>query len=333
MRAMMLQHPGSIEKDRLYASSLECAHPAPDEVLIKVSVCGICRTDLHIIEGELDLPALPLVPGHQVVGVIEETGNRITGHKIGDRVGLPWMNSTCGTCDYCTDSRENLCECARFTGLHCQGGYAEYVTAPGQFVYPLPSGISDKQAAPLLCAGVIGYRTLILSGTKPGGKLGMYGYGASAHVTLQVARHMGCEVFVFTRSDKHRRHACELGAVWAGTALDDPGMELDAAIVFAPAGQLLVEALKKVRKGGTVVSAGIHMTDIPSFPYKLLYGERTVTSAANATYEDGAELLKLAKEIPIRTEVTTYSLKNANEALRDLKASRFNGAAVLVVGE
>jgi len=329
MRAMILNEPGLIEFDRLTASSLDISELANDEILIRVNVCGVCRTDLHIIEGDLNTPVLPIVPGHQVVGIVEETGSDVNDFNIGDRVGLPWMNSTCGTCDYCRNGRENLCDKAQFTGLHRHGGYAEYVTTPRQFVYPLPEGFPDEQTAPLLCAGIIGYRTLKLSGIQPTEKLGLYGFGASAHVTIQVARHWGCKVYVFTRSEEHQQHAEELGAAWTGTAEEDPGTELDASLVFAPVGWLITEALKRVRKGGTVASAGIHMSDIPQFQYKLIYGERTITTAANATYADGAELLQMASEIPIRTEVEIYNMEKANNALRDLKASRFNGAAVL----
>ncbi|MFQ6607967.1 MAG: zinc-dependent alcohol dehydrogenase family protein [Fidelibacterota bacterium] len=331
MRAMTLRQPGPIDKNRLITSSLEYTKPTKEEVLIRVSCCGVCRTDLHIVEGDLKVPVLPIIPGHQVVGVVEAIGNEVGNIKEGDRVGLPWMNSTCGSCDYCESNQENLCSKAQFTGLHRHGGYAEYVTTPQQFVYPLPNDIPYEQVAPLLCAGVIGFRTLKLSGIQPGEKLGLYGFGASAHVTIQVARHWDCKVYVFTRSIDHQKHAEELGAFWTGTSKDDPGTELDASLVFAPVGWLMIEALERVRKGGTVISAGIHMSDIPQFPYQLIYGEKTISTAANATYADGAELLQLAGEIPIRTEVEIYSLDKANEALRDLKASRFNGAAVLTI--
>jgi propanol-preferring alcohol dehydrogenase len=241
------------------------------------------------------------------------------------------MNRTCGKCSFCTKKNENLCDDVEFTGLHRNGGYAEYTSVPQQFVYPLPEGISDEQTAPLLCAGIIGYRTLKLSGIKKGQKLGLYGFGASAHVTIQIANYWDCEVNVFTRSKDHQKHAEKLGAVWTGTAEDDPKVEMDASLIFAPAGWLMAEALKKVRKGGTVVSAGIHMTDLPEMPYSLLYGEKTLTSAANATFVDGAELLHLAAEIPIVTEVELYPLSEANKALADLKESKISGAGVLNV--
>ncbi len=307
--------------------------PEVEEVRIRVHVCGVCRTDLHIVEGDLEIPTLPVTPGHQVVGTVEAVGKRVDRVKTGDRVGLPWMSSTCGKCDFCRSGRENLCHGAEFTGLHRNGGYAERIVAPQQFVYPLPEGFTDYQVAPLLCAGIIGLRTFKQSKIEPGQRLGLYGFGASAHVTIQVARYLGCDPYVFTRGKDHQKHAVELGAVWTGTAQDDPGVEMDASLVFAPIGSLMIEALRLVRKGGTVVSAGIHMTPIPEFPYRLLYGEKTMTSAANATYADGAELLKLAAEIPIQTEVKVYGLADANTALKDLKDSRFRGAAVLNVAE
>ena len=331
MRAMLLSESGSINTDRLYNDDIPLRTPGKKEVSIKVNVCGVCRTDLHIVEGDLNTPRLPLVPGHQIVGTIEAVGSDVAGFAVGDSVGVPWMSSTCGVCNHCKSSRENLCDKARFTGLHVDGGHAEYAVVPQQFVYGIPENLPTEQSAPLLCAGIIGYRTLKQSGVEPEQKLGLYGFGASAHVTIQVARHWGCDVYVFTRSEEHQCHAEKLGAVWTGKAEDDPGVDLDASLVFAPAGWLMVEALKRVRKGGTVASAGIHMTPIPEFPYDLLYGERTITTAANATFDDGAELLQLATEIPIETEIEVYPLDDANMALRDLKESRFNGAAVLKI--
>lgn len=331
MKAMVLERPRPVDDSPLAERELASSGPEEGEVRVKVHVCGVCRTDLHIVEGELAAPELPVVPGHQVVGTVDATGDGVERVARGDRVGIPWMNSTCGNCLYCRSGRENLCDEARFTGLHRKGGYAEYVTVPEQFVYSIPRGFPDEQAAPLLCAGIIGYRTLKRSRVEPGERLGLYGFGASAHVTIQVARHWGCDVYVFTRSEDHQKHARELGAGWVGTAQDDPGVLMDACLVFAPAGWLMVEALKRTRKGGTVASAGIHMTPIPEFPYRLIYGERSLTTAANATYEDGVELLNLAHEIPISTEVEPYPLNRANEALQDLKNSRFRGAAVLKV--
>ncbi|MBS1254405.1 MAG: putative alcohol dehydrogenase AdhA [Deltaproteobacteria bacterium] len=332
MKAMMLHRPSLVEEKPLKSAILDLRKPEESEVLIRVSCCAVCRTDLHIVEGELVTQELPIIPGHQVVGMIEETGKGVDELKTGDRVGVPWMNSTCCRCDYCCGGRENLCDSAQFNGLNFNGGYAEYVTVPAQFVYKLPETIADRQAAPLLCAGIIGYRSLKLCGIKSGEKLGIYGFGASAHITIQVAVHLNCEVYVFTRSEEHQLHAEELGAVWSGGLYDDPGVELDSALIFAPAGNLMVESLNYLRKGGTVVSAGIHMSDIPKFPYRFLYGERAMMSATNATYQDGMELLKLAGEIPIRTEVNLYRLEQANQALLDLKQSRINGAAVLTIG-
>ena len=266
-----------------------------------------------------------------MVGIIEETGDCIDEFKKGERVGVPWMSSTCCRCGYCRGGTENLCDLAQFTGLDRHGGYAEYITAPGQFVYKLPDEIADHQAAPLLCSGIIGYRSLKLCGLRSGQKLGIFGFGASAHITIQVAIHLNCEVYVFTRSEEHRIHAEELGAVWSGGSNDDPGTELDSVLIFAPSGVLMVDSLKNLRKGGTAVSAGIHMSDIPKFPYRLLYGERVMMSATNATHQDGLEFLKLAREIPIRTEVKLYQLEQANQALLDLKQSRIKGAAVLTI--
>ena len=331
MKAMMLHHPGMIEDVQLKCETLDIQEPKESEILIRVKFCAVCRTDLHLIEGDLPVPELPVIPGHQVVGIIEETGDRIDEFKKGDRVGVPWMSSTCCRCGYCKGGTENLCDLAQFTGLDRHGGYAEYITAPGQFVYKLPDEIADHQAAPLLCSGIIGYRSLKLSGLRSGQKLGIYGFGASAHITIQVAIHLNCEVYVFTRSEEHRLHAEELGAVWSGGSNDDSGAELDSVLIFAPSGVLMVDSLKNLRKGGTVVSAGIHMSDIPKFPYRLLYGERAMMSATNATHQDGQEFLKLASEIPIRTEVKLYQLEQANQALLDLKQSRIKGAAVLTI--
>ena len=329
MKAMMLHHPGMIEDVQLKCETLDIQEPKESEILIRVKFCAVCRTDLHLIEGDFPVPELPIIPGHQVVGIIEETGDCIDEFKKGERVGVPWMSSTCCRCGYCRGGTENLCDLAQFTGLDRHGGYAEYITAPGQFVYKLPDEIADHQAAPLLCSGIIGYRSLKLSGLRSGQKLGIFGFGASAHITIQVAVHLNCEVYVFTRSEEHRIHAEELGAVWSGGSNDDLGVELDSVLIFAPSGVLMVDSLKNLRKWGTAVSAGIHMSDIPKFPYRLLYGERAMMSATNATHQDGLEFLKQAREIPIRTEVKLYQLEQANQALLDLKQSRIKGAAVL----
>ena len=289
------------------------------------------RQDLHLVEGEIPLPRLPLIPGHQIIGEVEALGEGASRLSLGDRIGVPWLYSTCGACEFCRRGLENLCDNARFTGQHADGGFGEYVVVPEDYAYGIPVGFPDAQAAPLLCAGVIGYRSLRLSEIQPGGRLGLYGFGASAHVTIQVARHWGCEVYVFTRSEEHQRHALDLGAAWVGQAQDTPPEELDSAITLAPAGWLVPEALRVLRKGGTLAINAIHMSPIPEMPYATLYGERTVRSVANATRRDARELLDLAAEIPIRTEVELYTLAEANEVLRRLKQSEIQGAAVLQV--
>jgi propanol-preferring alcohol dehydrogenase len=291
----------------------------------------VCHTDLHTVEGELDLPGLPVIPGHQIVGVVDQLGADVARFRHGDRVGVAWLYSTCGQCDFCQRGLENLCDRARFTGLHADGGYAQYTVVPAPFAYPLHPTFSDLQAAPLLCAGVIGYRSLRLSEIQPGERLGLYGFGASAHVTIQIARYWGCEVFVFTRSEEHKRHAQELGAVWVGDARDDPPRLLDSAITFAPAGWIVLEALRVLRKGGTVAINAIHMSPIPEMRYGLIYGERTLRSVANMTRRDAEELLQLAAQIPIHTEVETYPLASANGVLRRLKSAKVRGAAVLQI--
>jgi propanol-preferring alcohol dehydrogenase len=293
-----------------------------------VSACGVCRTDLHVVDGELPEPKLPLVPGHQVVGRVVEGGERFAA---GDRVGIPWLGWTCGECRYCVSGRENLCDRARFTGYQLDGGYAEAVVADERFCFPLPEGYDDLQAAPLLCAGLIGYRALRLAGDAE--RVGLYGFGASAHIVAQVARHEGRRIFAFTRADDEAAQgfARELGAEWAGDALGPAPEELDAAIIFAPAGELVPAALAAVAKGGTVVCAGIHMSDIPSFPYELLWGERVVRSVANLTRRDGEELLEVAPQVPVRTEIQIFPLEAANDALARLRAGEIRGAAVLQV--
>jgi len=306
--------------------------PAASEVRIRVDVCGVCHTDLHIVEGDLSVPSLPIIPGHQVIGRVDEWGPGVNGFQKGIRAGVPWLHSTCGHCHYCESGRENLCDSAQFTGLQVNGGFAEYMIAPADFCYPLPEAIPDVQAAPLLCAGIIGYRSLRLSEIQAGQVLGLYGFGASAHVTIQVARYWKCEVYVFSRSPQHRKHAEELGAVWTGRAGDEPPKPVDSAIIFAPAGELVPQALKALRKGGTLALAGIHMSAIPSFEYSLLYGERTVRSVANSTRQDAVELLELASRIPIQTDVEVYPLSEANSVLERLKRAEIRGAAVLKIG-
>lgn len=331
MRAMLLMKPKPAEENPLYEADLPKPVPGPGEIRVAVSVCGVCHTDLHIVEGELPLPKLPLVPGHQIVGRIERAGPGIHDFKEGDRVGIPWLHSTDGTCPYCAKGLENLCENARFTGYHCDGGYAEAAVISASFAYSIPPVFSDVEAAPLLCAGVIGYRSLRLSSVKPGERLGLYGFGASAHIVIQLARHQGCEVFVFTRNPQHQELASSLGAAWTGTAQDQPPGLLDGAIIFAPAGPLVLDALRVLRPGGTLALAGITMSRIPEMDYGLIYHERILRSVANSTREDVRELLRLAAEIPVRTEVQTFPLAEANRALQALKHSEIRGAGVLTV--
>ena len=327
MRAMILEAPGR----PLSLADVPEPRPAAGQVLLRVLACGVCRTDLHVVDGELPGPVLPLIPGHQIVGIVEGLGADAEGVRCGDRVGVPWLGWTCGTCAYCLSGRENLCAKARFTGYHLNGGFAEAAVADARFCFPVPAGYPDLQAAPLLCAGLIGYRSLRMTGDAA--RLGLYGFGAAAHIVAQLARRQGRRVFAFTREgdEAARQFALELGAEWAGDALGPAPEELDAAIIFAPAGELVPAALRAVARGGTVVCAGIHMSDIPSFPYELLWGERTVRSVANLTRRDGVEFLALAPEVPVRTEVEVYALEEANEALAALRAGRVRGAAVLRV--
>jgi len=323
MRVMLLERVG----EPLRTREVPTPEPGPGQTLVRVHACGVCRTDLHVVDGELPDPKLPLVPGHQIVGTVE-AGERFAPGK---RVGIPWLGWTDGECRYCRSGRENLCDRARFTGYTLDGGYAPYAVADDRFCFPIPAGYSDLQAAPLLCAGLIGYRSLRLAGDAE--RLGLYGFGASAHIVVQVARHQGRRVFAFTRSgdESAQRFARELGAEWAGGSDSRPPDELDAAIVFAPVGALVPVALRAVAKGGRVVCAGIHMSDIPSFPYELLWGERTVASVANLTRLDGEEFLALAPEVPVQTEVEPFPLASANDALAHLREGGIRGAAVLVV--
>ena len=327
MKAMVLTAPG----EPLRAEELATPEPGPGQVAIAVDACGVCRTDLHVVDGELPDPKLPLVPGHQIVGRVVETGEGAGRFAAGDRVGVPWLGWTCGECRYCTTGRENLCDRARFTGYQLDGGYAERAVADERFCFPVPDGYPDLQAAPLLCAGLIGYRALRLAGEAE--RLGLYGFGASAHIVTQVARREGRRVFAFTRAgdEASQAFALELGAEWAGDALGAGPEELDAAIIFAPAGELVPAALAAVAKGGTVVCAGIHMSDIPSFPYELLWGERILRSVANLTRRDGEEFMALAPTVPVRTEVEVFPLEEANAALAALRAGEVRGAAVLAV--
>jgi propanol-preferring alcohol dehydrogenase len=331
MRAMVLARVAGAEEQPLTISEVPVPEPRSDEVLIAVSACGVCRTDLHVTEGELPLSKPGIIPGHQVVGRVVATGSDARIHKIGDRVGVAWLNRTCGKCEQCTRGRENLCPYALFTGYTAQGGYAEYVKAPDAFVYAIPEGFADLHAAPLLCAGIIGYRCLKKANLGRGDSLGIYGFGAAGHVCIQVARHLGIRVFVCTRDERHRQLALELGAEWGGDTYDQPPELLHAGIVFAPAGEIVPAGLRALRRGGTLVLGGIHMSTIPAFDYELLYHERSIQSVANNTREDGRELLRIAAEIPIRTQTDIFPLEEANEALIKLKRDAVRGAAVLQV--
>ncbi|MBM3298591.1 MAG: zinc-dependent alcohol dehydrogenase family protein, partial [Deltaproteobacteria bacterium] len=321
MRAMLLEQTRPVHHKPLTMAELPRPVPGTGEVLLRVSACGVCHTDLHTVEGDLDLPKLPLIPGHQVVGRVEARGPEANRFAIGERVGVTWFFSSCGDCPFCMEGRENLCPKAKFTGYHADGGYSEYMVVPQGSAFPVPEVFSDEEATPLLCGGVIGYRALRLSEVKPCEKLGLYGFGNSAHVVIQIAVRNNCRVHVFTRSRKHQELALELGAVWVGTAEDSPAEPMDASIIFAPAGPLVPKALQTLAKGGTLALAGITMTPIPEMDYNLIYGERTVRSVANTTRLDAEELLREAAEIPIRTVVETFPLEDANKVLLMMKES------------
>jgi propanol-preferring alcohol dehydrogenase len=326
MRAMMLEAPGH----PLRAADVPMPRPGDTQVLLKVAACGVCRTDLHVVDGELPHPKLPLIPGHEIVGTVVENGTRARRFKSGDRVGVPWLGWTCGECAFCRSDRENLCDRARFTGYTLDGGYAEFTVADERFCFPIPENYSDAEAAPLLCAGLIGYRSLAKTGNAR--RLGFYGFGAAAHIIAQVAKFQGREVYAFTRpgDSEAQQFAKSLGAVWAGDSDSCPPEKLDAAIIFAPVGSLVPSALKALDKAGIVVCGGIHMSDIPSFPYGLLWEERQICSVANLTRSDGDEFFALAPKIPVHTTVQTFPLAEANEALSRLRAGKLQGAAVLI---
>ena len=327
MRAMVLDEPGKA----LRLADLPVPTPGPGEVLVKVHACGVCRTDLHVVDGELTEPKLPLVPGHQIVGSVVKVGKDVSGFREGERVGIPWLGATCNECIYCATGRENLCARAKFTGYQVDGGFAEYAVADHRFSFPVPEGYPDLQAAPLLCAGLIGYRSLGMAGDAK--RLGLYGFGAAAHIITQVAVYQGRAVYAFTRpgDEEAQSFAREVGAVWAGASGEEPPEKLDAAILFAPVGELVPAALRATVPGGTVVCGGIYMSDIPSFPYEILWKERVVRSVANLTRRDGIEFLALAPKVPVETHVRSYPLEESNEALCDLREGRLRGAAVLVV--
>ena len=315
---MVLDNPGK----PLRKTAVVTPHPGPGQLLIHVHACAVCRTDLHIVDGELTQAKLPLIPGHEIVGKVAQLGDGVSQFKIGDRVGVPWLGWTCGTCSYCRNGQENLCDHGKFTGYTIDGGYAEYTVADQRFCLPMPGGYSDAEAAPLLCAGLIGYRSLVKAGN--GKRLGIYGFGAAAHIIAQVARYQQRDIYAFTRpgDEAAQQFAISLGAVWAGGSNQTPPEKLDAAVIFAPAGELVPQALQAVNKGGIVVCGGIHMSDIPSFPYSNLWEERTVTSVANLTRRDGAEFMALAPQVPVRTEVETFPLEAANEALHRLRSGK-----------
>jgi propanol-preferring alcohol dehydrogenase len=327
MRAMTLEKAGSplrLERE------MAIAQQDPHQVLLRVHACGVCRTDLHIVDGELTEPKAHVVPGHEIVGTVQAIGHRVTTLQLGDRIGVPWLGWTCGECVYCRSNRENLCDSARFTGYQIDGGYAEYAVADARYCFKIPPSYSDADAAPLLCAGLIGYRALRTAGT--GKRLGLYGFGAAAHIAIQIARYRGQEVFAFTKpgDEAGQAFAVNHGAIWAGGSDIRPPEELDAAILFAPVGALVPAALAATAKGGIIVCAGIHMSDIPAFPYRLLWGERTICSVANLTRRDGNEFFEMAERAGVRTTITCYKLEEANDALRDLRAGKLEGAAVLV---
>ena len=333
MKACLLRAPAAVETNPLKYGEVAAPQPKSGEVLVRVHACGVCRTDLHVIEGELPPRKSPVIPGHQVVGIVERQGKNTRRFGIGDRVGIAWLHRTDGACEYCKTGAENLCDNPMFTGYSVDGGYAEYIVAPEDFIYAIPTGFPDEQAAPLLCAGIIGFRSLRLSGIKAGGRLGFYGFGAAAHVAIQVARHWNVEVFASTRDVRHQELALELGAAWTGGTYDEPPKKLDAAIVFAPAGEIVPAALKALKKGGALILGGIHMSPIPSFSYDLLYQERVIRSVANNTRQDGEDFLRVAAEIPIRTHAQIFPLAEANRALNSLKNDAIPGAAVLRIGE
>jgi propanol-preferring alcohol dehydrogenase len=327
MRAILFEKAG----DPLRATELPMPVPGPQQLLLRVRACAVCRTDLHVIDGELTQPKLPLIPGHEIVGTVTDLGDGVSRFKVGDRVGVPWLGWTCGECPYCRNGQENLCAQAKFTGYTLDGGYAEYTRADQRFCFPISDSYGDAEAAPLLCAGLIGYRSLVKAGN--GKRLGIYGFGAAAHIVAQVAKYQQRDIYAFVRpgDEEAKKFALNLGAVWAGGSNELPPAALDAAIIFAPVGELVPQALRAVGKGGSVVCGGIHMSDIPSFPYSILWEERSICSVANLTRRDGDEFMALAPKVPVRTEIETFPLEEANEALNRLRGGKIHGAAVLMV--
>ncbi len=329
---MLLGESADIQTKPLAWTELPAPEPGSGEVRLRVQVCGVCRTDLHIVEGDLPPAKRPVIPGHEVVGYVDRVGRNVRTIKEGDRVGIAWLQRVCGRCEFCISGRENLCPSAQFTGYHVDGGYAEYAVVPESFAYPIPKAFTDDEVAPLLCAGIIGYRALRLSGVKPGQRLGIYGFGASAHITIQVARHWGCTVYVCSLREEHRALARELGAVWVGSAAESPPEKLHGAIMFAPAGELVPPALRALEKGGTLAVAGIYLSPIPSLDYdRELFGERVLRSVTANTKQDGIDLLQEAAAIPIRPHTERFDLQDANKALQALKGGTIQGAAILQV--
>lgn len=332
MKAMILEHEGDVSSNPLQMRDLPVPEPGPGQVRVKVTVCGVCRTDLHVVEGELPPSTRPIVPGHEIVGIVDRVGQGVTQMQEGDRVGIAWLQATCQQCEFCRKGRENLCAKATFTGYHVHGGFAEYALVSEQFAYPIPSVFTDQEVAPLLCAGIIGYRALLRSQVQPGQRLGLYGFGASAHITIQIALDWGCSVYVCSLREEHRALARQLGATWVGEAAEMPPNTLHSAIMFAPAGELVPPALRALEKGGTLALAGIYMTPIPSLDYtRDLFQERTLQSVTANTRQDGLDLLEEAASIPIRTHTVPFPLEDANLALQQLKDGRIQGAGVLHV--
>ena len=333
MKAMLLEQDAEVNTNPLKLRELPLPEPGPTQVRVKVKVCGVCRTDLHVVEGELPPSTRPIIPGHQTVGVVDKIGEQVTTFKVGDRVGIAWLQGTCGICEFCQSGRENLCEEGTFSGYHVHGGFAEYALVSERFAYPIPPIFSDEEAAPLLCAGIIGYRALQRSNIQPGQRLGLYGFGASAHITIQIARHWGCSVSVFSHRKEHQQLARQMGAAWVGHSTESPPQKLHSAIIFAPVGDLVPPALQALEPGGTVALAGIHMSAIPSLDYaRDLFQERTLQSVTANTRQDGIDLLRVAADIPLRTHTQAFSLEEANLALQALKAGNINGAGVLKIG-
>ncbi len=332
MRAMVLAYPAAVTTNPLALREVARPEPGPGQVRVRIRVCGVCRTDLHVVEGELAEVPPDIIPGHEVVGVVEKLGRDVNDLKEGDRVGIAWLQATCGRCEFCLSGRENLCLRATFTGYRVNGGYAEYAVVAARYAYPLPLRFTDDEAAPLLCAGIIGYRALRLSGIKPGQRLGLYGFGASAHIAIQIARAWGCSVYVCSLKEEHRTLARELGAVWVGGSMERPPDKLHGAIIFAPAGEIVPAALRALDRGGTLALAGIHMSPIPVLDYdRDIFGERIIRSVTANTRQDGVDLLREAAAIPIHTHTRTFGLADANQALQALKAGTIRGAAVLTM--